>query len=55
MGSQQEVYEYCKRLIDVVGKGGGFFLTTGCECPIDAKFENVKTMVDIVNEYRGKE
>jgi len=55
MGTKKDVYDYCKRLIDVVGRDGGFFLTTGCECPIDAKFENVKTMVDIVVEYRGKD
>ncbi len=55
MGTEKDVYDYCKRLIDVVGRGGGFFLTTGCECPIDAKYENVKTMVDIVVEYSGKD
>jgi uroporphyrinogen-III decarboxylase len=50
LGTQAEVRDYCKKLIQIVGKGGGFFLTTGCECPIDAKFENVKAMVDSVLE-----
>jgi len=54
MGTQKDVRDYCKRLIDIVGRGGGFFLTTGCECPIDAKFENVKTMVDMVINDSGK-
>ncbi len=54
LGTPEEVREYCQRLIDQVGKGGGFFLTTGCECPIDAKFENVKTMIDVAKNYRGK-
>ncbi len=32
----------------------GLFLTTGCECPVDAKFENVKMMIDTAKGYRGK-
>jgi uroporphyrinogen-III decarboxylase len=54
LGTPEDVREYCQRLIDQVGKGGGFFLTTGCECPVDAKFENVKAMVDTAKSYRGK-
>ena len=41
-------------LIDEVGKDGGILLTTGCECPVDAKFENVKMMIDTAKNYRGK-
>jgi hypothetical protein len=55
LGSPEDVRAYCRRLIDEVGKGGGFFLTTGCECPVDAKFENVKAMVDTAKTYRGKD
>ncbi len=54
LGTPQEVEVYCKKLIDEVGRGGGFILTTGCECPIDAKFENVKMMIDIAKTYPGK-
>jgi uroporphyrinogen-III decarboxylase len=54
LGTPEGVRDYCKRLIDEVGKGGGFFLTTGCECPVDAKFENVKTMIDVAKTYKGK-
>ncbi|MFC1857367.1 uroporphyrinogen decarboxylase family protein [Thermodesulfobacteriota bacterium] len=54
LGTPEDVRNYCQRLIDEVGKGGGFFLTTGCECPIDARFENVKTMIDTAKSYRGK-
>jgi hypothetical protein len=50
MGTKDEVHDYCSRLIKKVGKGGGFFLTTGCECPIDAKDENVETMIETVME-----
>ena len=54
LGTPEEVRRYCEKLIDEVGKDGGFFLTTGCECPVDATFENVKTMVDTAKTYRGK-
>lgn len=54
LGTAEQVREYCQRLIDEVGRGGGFFLTTGCECPIDAKFENVKMMIDMAKTYRGR-
>jgi len=54
LGTTEQVRDYCQRLIDVVGRGGGFFLTTGCECPIDAKFENVKMMIDVAKTYIGK-
>ena len=54
LGEPEEVEEYCKKLIDEVGADGGFILTTGCECPIDAKFENVKIMIDTAKSYRGK-
>jgi len=54
LGNPEEVGDYCKRLIDTVGRGGGFFLTTGCECPVDAKFENVKMMIDVAKSYKGK-
>jgi len=50
-GSPQDVDEYCKKLIKVVGKGGGFIL--GCGSSIDcAKPANVKAMVDSVKKYR---
>ncbi len=55
LGTPDDVGDYCRRLIDKVGKGGGFFLTTGCECPVDAKFENVKMMIDTAKSYAGKD
>lgn len=48
LGTTEEVTAYCERLIDNVGIDGGFILSTGCECPVDAKFENVKAMLDSV-------
>jgi methylmalonyl-CoA mutase cobalamin-binding domain/chain len=54
LGTPEEIREYCKRLIDEVGEGGGFMLTTGCECPIDVKPENLKAMVETGKSYMGK-
>lgn len=45
LGTQEEVAAYCQKLCDVVGRDGGFIMSTGCECPIDAKFDNVKAML----------
>ena len=46
-----EVRGYCRKLIDVIGKGGGFILASGCTVPDNAKFENVKAMIDIAKTY----
>jgi hypothetical protein len=46
-----EVDEYCHRLIEEVGKGGGYVMGAGCEIPPNAKPENVKVMLDSVVKY----
>jgi hypothetical protein len=46
LGRPDEVTEYCRKVIERVGKGGGLVLSTGCCCPVDAKFENVKAMIE---------
>jgi len=51
IGTTEDVVAYCEKLIDIVGKDGGFILSTGCECPIDAKFDNVKAMIDTPKNY----
>jgi uroporphyrinogen decarboxylase len=50
-GGKEEVTEYCKKLIDVVGKDGGFILGAGCEIAPNARPENVKAMIDSVKEF----
>ena len=51
VGSATDVDEYCKKLIEVVGKGGGFILSNGCTLPPDSKHENVKALIDSVEKY----
>jgi uroporphyrinogen-III decarboxylase len=50
LGSPQDVDEYCKKLIKVCGKGGGFILANGGGI-YDAKPENMRAMVDSVKKY----
>lgn len=51
LGTTEDVITYCRKLIDIIGKGGGFILGTGCATPIDAKFENMKALVDTGKSY----
>ncbi len=50
VGSPSEVEEYCKNLITVCGRGGGFILTPGSAID-EANPANVKAMVDSVKKY----
>jgi hypothetical protein len=49
-GSVQDVKEYCKKLIETVGKDGGYIMSASCSLD-DAKPENVKAMVDSTSEF----
>jgi len=49
-GSPEDVKSYCKWLIDVAGKDGGFIMAPGCSVD-EANPVNVKTMVDFTREY----
>lgn len=51
LGTADEVAAYCRKLIDAFGPGNGFVLSTGCTCPVDAKYENVKAILDTAREY----
>jgi hypothetical protein len=52
LGSPQDIEEYCKKLIKICGKGGGFILANGGGI-YDAKPQNMKAMVDSVKKYGG--
>ncbi|MBN2026653.1 MAG: hypothetical protein JW854_07850 [Actinobacteria bacterium] len=51
LGSPAEVDEYCHRLIEEVGKGGGYIMGAGCEIPPNARAENVRAMLESVTRY----
>lgn len=50
LGESEDVYAYCQKLIQVIGDGGGFILSSGCSVPYNAKIENVRAMVKAGNE-----
>ena len=49
-GTPNDVREYCKKLFDVVGEGGGFILDAGVGIPDEAKPENVLAMYQFAKE-----
>jgi uroporphyrinogen-III decarboxylase len=46
-----EVDEYCHRLSEEVGAGGGYITGAGCEISPNAKPENVKAMIESAGKY----
>ena len=50
-GTPQEVRDCCKKLMDIVGRGGGFIMDGGIGIPDEAKTENVKAMAHFTREY----
>ncbi len=50
VGTVQDVKDYCKKLIDVVGKGGGFILAPRSSTD-EVSGENLKAMIDFTQEY----
>jgi uroporphyrinogen-III decarboxylase len=50
IGSVREVQEHCKKLIDVVGKGGGYILGPRSSTD-EVKPENLKAMINFTKEY----
>ena len=49
-GTVQDVKDYCKKLIDVVGKDGGLIITPRSVID-EVKPENLHAMIDITKEY----
>jgi hypothetical protein len=49
-GTPADIENYCKKLIDVVGKNGGLIMDTSAALD-EAKPENVRAMVKITREY----
>ncbi|MEJ2245140.1 MAG: uroporphyrinogen decarboxylase family protein [Acidobacteriota bacterium] len=50
VGSVQDIKDYCKKLIDVVGEGGGYILGPRSSTD-EVKPENLKTMIEFTREY----
>jgi len=50
IGTPRDVEDYCKKLIDIAGKDGGFIMAPGSSMD-EARPENVRRMVDFTREY----
>ncbi len=50
MGSKDDIIAYCKKLIDVCGKDGGYVISPRSSID-EVKPENLKAMIDFVKEY----
>ena len=50
MGTPEKVKAYCKDLIDVAGKGGGYIMSFGTAMD-EGKAETIHAMVDFTKEY----
>ncbi len=50
LGTPQQTKDYCRKLIDTVGKGGGYIMCNGAFFD-QAKPENVKAMMEVTKEY----
>ncbi len=51
VGRPEEMADYCRQLIDVVGKDTGFILSSGCTVSAECKFDNFKAMIDTGKTY----
>jgi uroporphyrinogen-III decarboxylase len=53
-GSPDDVKAYCKKLVDIAGRDGGFIFSTGAGMQ-GSKSENVKAMIDCLKDYGSYE
>ena len=51
LGTPDEVKQECKRQIDLLKKGGGFILATGCEFPPNGSLLNAIAMMEAAELY----
>ena len=50
-GTEDEVRDYCKKVIDGVAKDGGYIMDASAIMQNDTKIENIKAMTDFTREY----
>ncbi len=54
LGTRDAVLGYCRRLIETVGRVGGFILSSGCSIPANARVENVRALYEAAEEWGRK-
>jgi uroporphyrinogen-III decarboxylase len=50
-GTPEEVRQYCKKLIQTIGRDGGYIMDASAIMQNDARVENVRAMTDATREY----
>ena len=50
MGTAEDARDHAKRLIDMCGKGGGYFMANGAFFD-EVKWENLRAILETVKEY----
>ena len=50
-GTDNQVYDYVTKLIDDCGSKTGLIISSGCDCPMNAKPENVNAMIQAAADY----
>jgi uroporphyrinogen-III decarboxylase len=50
-GTPDAVRAYCRKLIEVVGRGGGFIMDGGTGIPDESRAENVQAMFAATREF----
>ena len=51
VSSDEEWDAQCREQIDLMAKGGGFVLATGCEYPANSPFDRAQRMIDVAKSY----
>jgi hypothetical protein len=51
--TQEQVYDYCRRLISDIGPTG-FILSSGCDIPFNARIENIRMMARACGDAAGE-
>lgn len=51
-GTREAVKDYCRKLLDLFAKDGGYILNGGASCA-EAKAENLRAMMEAAKEYKG--
>lgn len=50
-GAPEDVRQYCRKLIELAGRDGGFIMDGAIGIPDESKPENVRAMFDVTREY----
>jgi hypothetical protein len=50
-GTEQQIVDYTKKLIEGCGEGGGYMMAEGCEIAPDTPFKNMKVWIDTTLKY----